>query len=434
MRVKAFFDNEFKLFSVYDNVRSIPSAIDGLKPSQRKIIFGMLKRGENADEIRVENAANYIAAISDYHHGANSLVGTIAGMAQNFAGSNNINFLMPNGQFGSRLDPTPGAGRYIYTEFAKSFRDIFKKTDDVILEHLNSDDMVIEPKHYLPLLPTLLINGASGTGTGYATTILSYNPEDLRTDVLAKLQNKKRKPLVPWFRGFKGKVTRNDRQTVIEGLYEIVNTTTIRITELPIGTYQDDFKDHLNKLEDAEVIKNYLDSSTEEGFDFVITVPRTTGYMEHDAIMKTFKLISRDTENFTAWGHDGKMKVFVTPSDIVDYFVDYRLLKYEERRLRQIEILNNDLVWANEKLRFIKFYIKSSDLFAKKNRVDLQDLLTKNKFVEVDKLLQIRIYSLTKDEIEKLEKEAVDIQIELDSLKAMSNLEMYIRELKELKL
>jgi DNA topoisomerase-2 len=434
MRVKTFFDTEFKLFSAYDCHRSIPSVIDGFKPSQRKIIFGMIKRGEGAEELRVENAANYIAAVSDYHHGANSLVGTIAGMAQNFAGSNNINFLMPNGQFGSRLDPTPGAGRYIYTEFSKVFRDFFKKADDPILEHQYSDEMQIEPKHYLPLLPTILINGSSGTGTGYATTILCYNPEDLRADVLAKLQNKKRKELLPWFRGFKGKVYRNDRQTVIEGTYELVNTTTIRITELPIGMYQDDYKEHLNKLEDNEIIKSYIDSSTEGGFDFLITVPRTTGYMDHDTIMRTFKLIARDTENFTAWGHDGKMKVFASPSEIVDYFVDYRLAKYEERRLKQIEILTKDLTWANEKLRFIKFYIKNSEQFAKKNKTDLQELLTKNRFVEIDKLLQIRIYALTHDEIEKLEAEAVEIQKEIDSLSSMTNLEMYVEELKGLKL
>jgi DNA topoisomerase-2 len=229
MRIKQFFDEEFKLFSVYDNIRSIPKA-DGFKPSQRKVIYGMLKRGENADEIRVETAANHISAVSDYHHGASSLIGTIAKMAQNFAGSNNVNLLMPNGQFGSRLDPAPGAGRYIYTELSKSFRQLFKKEDDVILEAQYSDEMQIEPKHYLPILPILLINGASGTGTGYATNILSYDPEDLKNNILAVLNGKKPKEVLPFYRGFKGKVYRNEKQTVIEGSYTLVNTTTIRIT------------------------------------------------------------------------------------------------------------------------------------------------------------------------------------------------------------
>jgi len=433
MRLKTFFDEEMKLFSIYDNVRSVPDAIDGMKPSQRKCVFGMLKRGENAAEIRVENAANYIASISDYHHGASGLIGTIAKMAQTFAGSNNVNVFMPNGQFGSRLDPTPGAGRYIFTEMSKNFRMLFKKDDDAILNHLMSDDMQIEPDRYLPLLPMILVNGASGTGTGYACEIMSYNPEDIRNNILARLTGKKPKEILPWYRGFKGKVYRNERQTVFEGTYEIVNSTTIRITELPIGTYQDDYKEHLNNLKDAEVIKSYADSSTEEGFDFEVTVPRTTTSLPGDEIMKTFKLISRDTENFTCWGHDGKMKVFLNAQEIIDYFVEYRLQKYEERRLKMIENLNIDLDWANEKLRFIKFYLKSPADFSKKAKAELYALLEKNKFKQIDRLLQIRIYSLTKEEIEKLEAEIVELNNKIDALKKTTNLELYTKELKELK-
>lgn len=434
MRLKLFFDEEMKLFSIYDNVRSIPDAVDGFKPSQRKVIFGMLKRGENAAELRVETAANHVAAVSDYHHGAAGLIGTIAKMAQTFAGSNNINTLMPNGQFGSRLDPQAGAGRYIFTEMSKNFRMLFKKEDDAILNHQYSDGMQIEPERYFPLLPMVLVNGASGTGTGYACEIMSYNPDDIRNNILAKLANKKPKEVLPWYRGFKGKVYRNEKQTIIEGLYTIVNTTTIRITELPIGTYQDDYKEHLNNLKDAEVIKSYSDSSTEDGFDFEVTIPRTTGQMDHDTIMKTFKLISRDTENFTCWGHDGKMKVFQSPQQIIDYFVEFRLAKYEERRLKQIENLNIDLDWANEKLRFIKFYLKSPADFSKKNKADLYELLEKNKFKQIDRLLQIRIYSLTKEEIEKLENEIVGLKQSILDLQKTTNLELYIKELKELKL
>ena len=432
MRIKQFFDEEFKLFSIYDNVRSIPKA-DGFKPSQRKIIYGMLKRGENADEIRVETAANHISAVSDYHHGATSLIGTIAKMAQTFAGSNNINLLMPNGQFGSRLDPAPGAGRYIYTELSKSFRQLFKKEDDAILEPQYSDGMQIEPKHYLPILPILLINGASGTGTGYATNILCYSPEDLRNNILAVLAKKKPKEVLPFYKGFKGKVYRNEKQTVIEGAYTLVNSTTIKITELPIGTYQDDYKDLLNKLEDEEIIKSYTDNSTEDGFDFEVIVPRTTGYMDHDTIMKTFKLISRDTENYTYWGYDDKIKVANSVQDIINYFVAYRLQKYEDRRLKQIDNLNAELSWANEKLRFIKFYLKNSGDFAKKGKAELHELLTKNKFNEIEKLLQIRIYSLTKDEIDKLEKEITEIAIAIKELQSITNLDLYVKELKELK-
>jgi DNA topoisomerase II len=425
MQVKQFVDEQLRLFSIYDNQRSIADAIDGFKPSQRKVIFGMLERGENASEARVETLANYIAGVSDYHHGATGLIGTIAKMAQTFAGSNNINLLMPNGQFGSRLDPTPGAGRYIMSELSKNFRTFFKKADDSILEFQYSDDQKIEPVRYFPILPMLLVNGCSGTATGYATEIFSYNPAEIRDAILAKLSNKKKtKELIPYFEGFTGKVYRNGRQTIIEGAYELVNSTTIRITELPIGTYQDDYKEFLNKLEDEGIIKDYTDSSTETSFDFEIKIPRVTSgtpifEMTREEVMKTFKLIARNTENFTCWGHDGKMKCFDTAEEIIDYFVDFRLSKYEERRLKLIENLTKDLVWSNEKLRFIRFYLKNPSDFSKKGKQELHDLLVKNKFVEIDRLLQIRIYSLTKDEIEKLEKEIESLEAQIEALRTI---------------
>lgn len=396
----------------------------------------------NVYDLTVEKNHNFFASeskivchnCSDYHHGANGLVGTIAKMAQTFAGSNNINLLMPNGQFGSRLDPQPGAGRYIFTEMSKNFRAMFKKEDDAILKFQYSDELQIEPEMYYPVLPMLLVNGASGTGTGFACEILSYNPEDIRAACLASLNGKKQKPLIPWYKDFKGKIYRNEKQTVMEGSYELVNSTTIRITELPIGVYQDDYKKHLNKLEDEGVIKGYVDSSTEDGFDFEVNIPRTTGYMDEETIMKTFKLIGRSTENFTCWGYDGKLKVFDTPNELIDYFVAYRLEKYEERRLKQIEILDEDLNWATEKLRFIRFYLKNSTEFSKKKKSELLELLETNKFVEVERLLQIRIYSLTHDEITKLEEEIKKIKEDIDFLKSTSNKEIFTKELKELKL
>jgi DNA topoisomerase-2 len=434
MKIKNFFDTEYKLFSIYDNVRSIPSVIDGLKVSQRKIIHGMLKRGESAGEFKVENAGNYIASVTDYHHGANSLCSTIVNLAQNFAGSNNINLLEPIGQFGSRLDPEAGAGRYIFTELSNNFRKIFKKEDDIILDYLYSDDLQIEPKLYYPILPMLLVNGAKGTGTGYACNIFSYNPEDIRNQMISLLNGKKIKDdLIPWYRTYKGKITKDTNQTIIEGVYNIINATTIHITELPIGTYQDDYRELLNDLEDAGFIKSYIDSSTEQGFDFLLNVPRSTTGMSHDELMKKFKLISRGTETFSTWDENGKIKVFNNPKEIIEHFTSFRLGIYEKRRLAQIDKHKQELVWINERLRFINFYISNSELFSKKGKKELTDMLNENKFVEVEKLLQIRIYSLTKDEIEKLQAEKTETENKIVVLEGSSAKDLFIKELQDLK-
>lgn len=432
IRVKEFINNEFKQFSLYDCIRSIPSICDGLKPSQRKSIYGIQDKGENAPETQVERIAAHCAAVSMYHHGAASLEMTIIGMAQNYPGSNNMNLLEPLGQFGSRLSPEAASPRYVFTKFSENFRKLFKKEDDIILKYQEEDGIQIEPECYIPILPTILINGSQGVGTGYACKILGYNPDDIKKAVDAIINNKKIKPLIPWYRGFNGKIYRNENQIITEGIIEIINTTIIKVTELPIGTYLDDFKNHLYKLEDKGFIKSFEDLSTEERFEFVLNVPRSTTALDEDTIKQKLKLISKDTENFTLWDTTGKIKEYSNPEDIVIDFVQWRLERYEERRQALIKKNSIELDWLNNKLRFIMYYLKNSKEFSNKNKKDMIEILEKEKFMDIDRLIRIPIYTLTKDEIEALKKEIVDIEIVIKKLKETTNKEMYKKELTEL--
>jgi DNA topoisomerase-2 len=429
MKLKTFFDEEFRLYSIADCVRSIPSVIDGFKPSQRKCIYGMLARGENASEIKVAQVSGYISQITDYHHGENSLNETIVGLAQDYTGSNNLNYFKPNGQFGSRLSSEASAPRYIFTEFSDSFRKIFKKEDDIILNYLESDGQKVEPDYFLPIIPNILINGARGMGTGYATHILKYNPLELRDVIVSVLKGAEPKPLLPWYRGFKGTVHANENQIINTGCYEIVNSTTIRITELPIGVYLDDYKKHLFKLQDSGLIKDFDNNSTETSFDFLVNVPRTTTQLTHENIIAKFKLSSRDTQNLTAWTETGHIKVFEDVQEIIEHFIEFRLGKYEERRKKLIDILSANLELMTEKRRFIEFYLENSKDIATKNKKDLEQILTDNGFINITKLLDIRIYNLTKDDIAKLESQIEKTTKDVETLKKTTSVKMYLREL-----
>ncbi len=435
MRVKQYFDQEFVQFSRYDNVRSIPSLRDGFKPAQRKCIYGTQQRGENAGEVQIERLAASIAADTKYHHGTGSLEATLVGLAQTFAGSNNVNLFEPLGQFGSRLSPSAASARYIFTKFSANFRKLFKKEDDIILKHMIEDGDEIEPEYYIPLLPLVLINGSRGVGTGYASNILSYNPEDLKTHAIAIVNGKKASSqLLPWFRGFTGKVGKVERQVIIEGKLEIVNTTTIKVSELPIGMYLDDFKKVLYDLEDEGLIKGFEDMSTETAFEFVINAPRTTTSLSNDVLMKKFKLISRETENFTLWDTNNKIREYGTPEEILEEFVNWRLERYEDRRLKLLDLEIEQLEWLNEKLRFVMFYLKHTKDFAGQPKLELLSLLEKNKFKEVDRLLRLPIYTLTHDEIEKLRKEIGDSEEKILMLNSTTAKKLYLTELKELDL
>lgn len=188
MAYKDFLDKELILFSRYDNTRSIPCVIDGFKPSQRKVLFGAFKR-KLTSEIKVIQFSGYVSEHSAYHHGEQSLNGTIISMAQDFVGSNNVNLLVPSGQFGSRLlgGKDAASPRYIYTYLSPVTRKIFKEEDDALCHYLVDEGQSIEPDFYLPILPMVLVNGSEGIGTGYSTSIPNYNPVDIVNYLKAKL-------------------------------------------------------------------------------------------------------------------------------------------------------------------------------------------------------------------------------------------------------
>ena len=437
IKVKNFMNSAFKEFSLYDNVRSIPIIHDGLKPSQRKAIYGIQLRGENAGEIQVERVAAQVAATTDYHHGSGSLESTIIGMANNYAGTNNMNIFEPSGQFGSRLTKEAASPRYIFTKFSSYFRQMFKKEDDSILENILVDGEKIEPKFYMPLLPMMLVNGAQGTGTGHACLIMNYHPEEVRDAVAAIVAGKKltNYALTPWFKGFKGSVERNKEtgQVIVKGLLEVVNTTTIKITEIPVGMYLDQYKDHLTKLEEAGFIKDFEDHSTDDAFEFIVTCPRSTTVLEHDVLMQKFKLISRDTENFTLWNTDGVLERFESPEAIITRFAEWRIERYEDRRQKLIADSTESIRWMSEKLRFILFYLANVDQFKNKKKDDLVALLLKNDFADYDRLLQMPMWNLTKDKIDELKNLIAEEKKYLASLQSDTAKAMYVRELKAFK-
>lgn len=437
IRVRDYINSAVKLFSLADNDRSIP-ALDGLKPSQRKAVYGASTRGENASPMSVERLSAAIAAITDYHHGTVSMESTIAGMgAVKYPGSNNMNLFIPEGQYGSRLTKEPGAGRYIESTLSSHFRRLFMKADDAILDHNTVDGDKIEPKIYLPILPLMLINGATGTGTGHACEIKSYHPEQIRDAVLAYLNGKAIYPgtLIPWFRGFHGTVERNPEtgQVVMTGKLTVVNSTTIKITELPVGVFLDQYKDILNKLEEEEFIKSYDDASSEESFEFIVTVPRTTTALSEEQLYQKFKLVGRDTENFTIWNSEGKLVRYNSAEEIIGEFVEWRVPYYEIRRQQQILDVTESVRYQSEVIRFIKFYQSNVKIFRDSGKKALIDLLLDNQFVDYERLLAMAIWNLTKDRIAELEKKLEDLSKELALLEADTANEMYKRELKAFK-
>lgn len=441
MTAEAFCNDYLRLYSAHSNVRGIPFIGDGFKEAQRKAIWGVLDRGENAEEITVERLSASCAACTDYHHGIGSMQGTIVKLAQTFAGSNNVNFLHPEGQFGSRLSHDASAPRYISTKLNSNFRQIFRKEDDLILDRIKVGDMKIEPKYFIPVLPSILLNGAEGMGTGHATRIFCYSPTDLKNAILKVLDGKTlpRFGLIPYWKGFRGTVTRENGQVVVTGKIESENSTTLKITELPIGVESDTYEKQLFKLKDQDVIKRFDNASSYDDetdctdFDFTVIVPRTTSYQSEEELIKLFKLRSRDTENLTVWGPDGTIVKYENPESLLEDFIKWRIERYEDRRQEQIRLCKEAIAWYTEVMKFITFYLANTKVFRDTEDDELNAILVKEGFTQIERLLSMAIRSLTKNKIDELKKK-LDLEIEkLQSLEKDIPIEMYRRELKELK-
>lgn len=298
---KDFINLELVLFSNADNIRSIPCLVDGFKPGQRKVLFTCLKRNDKR-EVKVAQLAGSVAEHSAYHHGEVSLCMTIVNLAQNFVGSNNINLLEPRGQFGTRLTggKDSASARYIFTKLSPLTRLIFHPHDDALLTHEYDDNQKIEPVWYMPIIPMVLVNGADGIGTGWMTKIPNYNPRDLVEYIRAKLDDQEPGEIHPWYKNFKGTIEYcGDQRYCVSGELALINNNKVEITELPVGTWTQNYKEStlepmLNGTDKIKAVLNdYKEYNTDTTVRFLVT-PQAGQLeaMEKEGLHKVFKLQS----------------------------------------------------------------------------------------------------------------------------------------------
>lgn len=443
MKLEQYFNEEVKQFSLHDCERSIADYRDGLKTVQRKILYGITHGyGENKESLQVSRLVGMITSVSGYHNGEKSMEQAVIKMAQDFSGSNNLNLLLPDGQFGSILDPESGAPRYIRTKFSDNLRRYFLKEDDIILNYKISEDdgTQIEPEVFYPILPFVLINGNEGIGTGFAMKVLSYNPKEIKEQINNLIAGKKAKVLLPWYKGFTGKIEKIEKEDgdisiAIKGVIVKESLTTLRITQLPIGVFWEGYKEFLNKLEDEGVIKDYEDNSTEKQFDFLIRTTKDITSLPEEKLLEKFKLIKKEKENLTFWKSSTKLKKFKNNAELLTDWVKWRLSVYELRRKKKIQLLTEDLDYNLEKIRFIEYYIPNSKEFSKKKKLEIESMLLKEKFKKeyLEDFLSIKIYNLTYDSITKLKEETKAIKEELNYYKKTTKEDLYKKELSELK-
>ena len=438
--ISEYLDNDYKEYAKYViESRAIPSVIDGLKPTQRKVIHASNKhwKSETVKPMKVYQLGGKIAAEVNYHHGDSSMNSAITGMAQKF--KNSMPLLEEIGQFGSLRAPDAGAPRYISTKLHKNFRLLYK--DFELLNPRYEEGTEIEPDYFLPIIPTVLLNGSSGIAVGFATNILNRNPLDLINCCLKELAGRSFNEPIPWINEFKGECIKQEDTNgswTFYGSYKIKNTTTVDISELPPSITYLKYDDYLNNLEDLRKISSY-DNNCKSDVNYVVKFTRA-GLAELEKkgrLSKFLKMEERQTENFTVLDETGKLKVFNTSIEIIKYFVKFRLKFYTKRKRYLINKISNELTLLSNKAKFIKMIIENKLKINNIPKNEIIKSLTDNSFDKIDGsytyLLSMPIHSLTKEKYEELLKMVGTKIEELKLLKGTKPEDMYKMDLENLK-
>jgi DNA gyrase/topoisomerase IV subunit A len=437
--ITEFLDNEYKEFALYSiEGRAISSCIDGFKPVQRKVIHVSSQIWKTGSEktMKIFQLSGKVASDVFYHHGDASLSNAIVNMAQKF--KNNAPLLEEDGQFGSLRSPQAGAPRYIGTRLSKYFRLIYKDVD--LLEFKEEEGEKIEPKYFLPIIPTILINGGSGIAVGFASNILNRDVISVINECEKYLKGKDPINIPPKLNGFLGTYiqdSENPKKWIIRGNHQVVNTTTIKISELPPSMTYEKYEDILDKLIESKSIISY-DDNCKDNIDYTIKMSRSDlSKLSEQDIVKLLKLEESETEIYTTLDEGGKLKIFDSVSEIIKYFVDFRLQFYQKRKDFMIEKIMREIKILQNRGKFIKLILDGKLVINNKAKLEIIGKIEEAGIEKVDGdyeyLLRMPIHSLTKDTFEKLKEEFTQKKSELESIKLLDPKDMYLDDLKELK-
>jgi len=423
-------------FSHYNLERSIPSAIDGLKTSQRKILFGCLKR-KLTDKVKVAQLAGYVSEHAGYHHGEMSLNETIIGMAQDFVGSNNLPWLVPKGQFGTRLEggKDSAASRYIFTYLQPYMKDLVPVDDLPCLKYRDDDGLSVEPEWYAPVLPMLLVNGARGIGTGYSTYIPSYNPVALKYVLLRWLKGEddtilETVELAPWYRGFKGTILPCADGYDVTGKYSYnAKTKTISVQDLPIEYWTSDFKAFLDGLCEKKDIKDYTDTSTDMDVNFEIVLKEDMT----PEMVKKLGLVSRiKMTNMHAFDRHCKIRKFKTVNEILVEYAHARLALYGDRKTNMLAELRAKLPWHSSVVKFLTLMCDDAIDLRKKPHADCVKILEGHELTDIPDLLKLPFSSMTLENVQKHQAELDRIRARIAEIEATTPSQFWVQDLENL--
>ncbi|TMS35647.1 hypothetical protein L596_003006 [Steinernema carpocapsae] len=382
-----FINKELILFSNTDNERSIPSLVDGMKPGQRKVLFTCFKRADKK-EVKVAQLAGAVGEMSAYHHGEQSLMMTIVNLAQDYVGSNNINLLLPIGQFGTRLQggKDSASPRYIFTQLNPVTRALFPQPDENVLRFLYEENQRIEPEWYCPSFPR---SSSTEPRVSEPTKVPNFNPREIVQNMRRLILGEELKKMVPWYKNFRGTITQlDDQRYVCSGEVAVISSDTIEITELPIKMWTQNYKESViepmmeNTDKSPQMIIDFKEYHTDQTVKFVIKMnANKLREAEMEGLHKVFKLQNViNTTSMVLFDASGCLRKFNSPAEICQEFFETRKNVYIQRKAFLEGMLRAQGLRLSNQARFIMAKIKGDIVMENKRKAVIVDQLVKNKY------------------------------------------------------
>lgn len=413
--IEDFIEYDLVQYAFDDCYRSIPSVFDGLKESQRKILYAA-KKEKFVNDLKITQFAGYVSKDTEYHHGEQNLFSTIIKMAQDYVGSNNVPFFASEAMFGTRLVGGKDASqpRYLHTRLLPTTNLLFPTKDDHLLQTHDN----IEPSYFVPILPTILLNGCKGIGTGWCCDIPCFSVDDVVHNVYRLLEGKAYHPMTPSYNKFKGSIEYiSHNKFEVQGIWEQISDNEIHVTELPIGYWTEKFVDWCNSHPSILKVKN---QSTTEEIDIILTTQQDLNIEKELTVILNINPVVFNHK--TCLQYMGIEDIFFT------WFLERKIL-YKKRKEHELHTLQENINGLMEKDKFIQLIRNSTiDLFEKES-VITQKLHQHDIFNDSVRNMPTR--NLTEEMRSKLQREINKLQNEYHNLKETHYTQIWQDEIKE---
>lgn len=464
LKIEDFINKEMIEHPIVNTSRSIPG-MDGLKESQRKIMYTALyKWKNNEEEIKTNDLVNRAVTFTNYHYGPKSLIEAVNKMALDYPGSNNMAYFGQEGMFGTRMEDGKDAAAERYTSVGKMWwwPYIFRSEDTIIYDYIYEEGKQCEPKSLLPIIPMFLVNGAWGTGTAYSTFIPNYNPVDVCRLAKAIINKQSTSQIIPWYHGFKGSIkvttvikkkneksiTKNilepdivdydteskvKRRMIIQGVLTYKKDRIV-VTEIPIGDSVTKYKKWLNRQIEEGRLKDYINNTDDKNIHFELIGFKNPS-IKNLRLNRAFGMT-----NMVILDKEGKPRPFKTIKEIFEYWYQWRLEYYQKRIKIKIEHNRKRLKALKDRIVFIEAVLAGYTL---KKKIPAKTILVMRESDEsiqnqMDTFeLDFSVYkntslsAISEKGIKKAQNEYEVVDEELKSLKDISAEKTWLKELDE---